>query len=624
MPQIIFCQNSQNYQIIDFNERITIGRDSDNEIVLNSRGVSRKHAIIIKVDNKYYLVDQGSKNAVWLGSETVQEVLLTHGLKFRITDYFFTFLDNLVEANTTTLCSKNVTEAPKNNNSHETMLMPNFSLRDRLDNTFLADKRFVPKNFESRIASSLAIGKKLTTPDEDELLETLLEMVVECTKAKCGFVAVEDKQGDLIYRAQKNFSPKEDNRKVNHELVANVIRCGESQIAGNETKIDSPLSLHNLSLCTPLQAGQETIGCCYLMFSSRSATDIETEKLLAEYVMLLGSFYFATNSVTQRSDLTKNPNAQTPVSSKNAVIESANMIRLYQDIKIISPINVPVLVLGEPGTGKELVANEIHDSSQRKGQYVTLNCSAIPEGIFESELFGSVKGAFHNAEDRPGKLELAHKGTLFLDEIGDMALSLQPKLLRFLENQELTRLGDTRVKKLDVRIIAATNQDLQAMIEKKSFRADLYQRLSCFSLNIPPLRERKDDILPLIHHFLKRFGKEYGFKIPGISDKALELLCGHKWLGNVRELRNSILRLAVHSQDSLITTDDIENLIEGCQSEQKQKVESFASLDEVESKHIKAALQYTNGNISDASKMLGIARSTLYKKLDKYSIENTE
>jgi len=266
------------------------------------------------------------------------------------------------------------------------------------------------------------------------------------------------------------------------------------------------------------------------------------------------------------------------------------------------------------------VASALHNFSGRKGTYIPLNCAAIPEGIFESELFGSKKGAYHEATDKPGKLELAEGGTLFLDEVADMSLILQPKLLRFLENGEISRLGDTRTRRLDVRVVTATNRDVVAMIRDNLFRDDLFQRLSCFTLKVPPLRERVEDIEPLIHYFLKKFSAEYNWQEPRIADSGLQLLSQYQWPGNVRQLRNVLLRLAVQSQGRLISEREILGLSEEFGAMEPAKLEVFPSLEEVEKNHLKASLERADGNISDAAALVGIARSTFYQKMKKYDI----
>ncbi len=305
------------------------------------------------------------------------------------------------------------------------------------------------------------------------------------------------------------------------------------------------------------------------------------------------------------------------------VIRNDAMVALYMDIMELARINVPVMITGEPGTGKEKVADALHRFSGTGGELVALNCSAIPEGIFESELFGSVKGAFHQAQDKPGKLEQADNGTIFLDEIGDMALTVQPKLLRFLEDRKITRLGDTRPRTLNVRVVAATNQDLNAMIVQKRFRDDLFQRLACIKLTIPPLRDRKEDIVPMAEFFLKQFVKDHNIKKQKLSDNARKVLLSYPWPGNVRELRNVLLRAAIrNSKETIEPTHlmDMTGPIEKVKPAAPLSDDSFPSLEEMEKKHIATALEKSGGNKVMAAKLLGISRDTLYKKMEKYAI----
>lgn len=305
------------------------------------------------------------------------------------------------------------------------------------------------------------------------------------------------------------------------------------------------------------------------------------------------------------------------------ITESPSMIALYEDIAEIARINIPVLILGEPGTGKEKVAQTLHCFSKPKGAFVPLNCSSIPEGIFESELFGSVKGAFHDATNKPGKLELANNGTIFLDEIGDMLLGLQPKLLRFLEEQKITRLGDTKARTLNVRIVAATNQDLQSMLSARTFRSDLYQRLACIKLEIPPLRERKEDIPALAKFFLAAFKKEHDISIKRISSRAMDVLTDHPWPGNVRELRNILLGAAIRCRNNIMEPQHFSEIARHDNSREhaeQNSEEGLMSLKSIEKNSIKRTLVHVDGNKLQAAKILGISRDTLYKKLQKYGI----
>ncbi len=302
------------------------------------------------------------------------------------------------------------------------------------------------------------------------------------------------------------------------------------------------------------------------------------------------------------------------------IVESEKMIALYQDIQEVARINVPVLILGEPGTGKEKVAGTVHNFSNVKGEFVPLNCSSIPEGIFESELFGSVRGAFNQAIDKPGKIELADNGTIFLDEVGDMNMSIQPKLLRFLEDKQVTRLGDTKVKKIDVRFVAATNQDLTGMMKEKTFREDLYQRLACIKLKIPPLRERVEDILPLTEFFLERFSEEHNLKKPRISKRAKKILMDYHWPGNIRELNNILLSVVVRNQGKTIYPENLNAASEEIQTTATKTTEPFRPIKYMEAQYVKEALERTGWNKADAAKLLGISRDTLYKKIQKYKI----
>jgi transcriptional regulator with PAS, ATPase and Fis domain len=302
------------------------------------------------------------------------------------------------------------------------------------------------------------------------------------------------------------------------------------------------------------------------------------------------------------------------------IVENDQMLALYQDIRAISRLNVPVLILGEPGTGKEKVAQALHEFSKAGGQFVAVNCSAIPENLFESELFGSVKGAFSDAATKPGMLELADNGTLFLDEIGDMSLTCQPKLLRFLETRSISRLGETRIRKLNLRIVAATNQDLNQMIKIKAFRPDLFQRLTCVRLRIPPLRERKEDILPLAEFFLSGYARKYELKPLKISKRAIQMMGSYFWPGNIRELANIMLNACVRTRTGTIDTEHLCAASEEIEAFGNGLDTGFPSLNDMEKSHIQRALEQAGDNKSRASELLGISRDTLYKKIQKYKI----
>lgn len=324
--------------------------------------------------------------------------------------------------------------------------------------------------------------------------------------------------------------------------------------------------------------------------------------------------------VVERDELDDPAELKANLLQDDIIVESEKMIALYRDVMAVAGINVPVLIRGEPGTGKERVARTLHRLSGSPGEFVPLNCSAIPEALFESELFGSVKGAFHNAQDKPGKLELAHNGTILLDEIGDMNLSIQPKLLRFLEDKLLTRLGDNRTRNVDVRVLSASNQDLEAMITNGSFRSDLYHRLACIRLEIPPLRERKEEIPRLTTFFLQKFADEHQWDPPPVSNDAMNALLSWDWPGNVRELMNVLLNASIQARGKPLSLEHLTSIKEESGARPSAPSGSFPAMKDVEKRHILDALEATGGNKRKAARILGVSRDTLYRRMKEFGI----
>ncbi|MBI4445286.1 MAG: sigma-54-dependent Fis family transcriptional regulator [Acidobacteria bacterium] len=292
------------------------------------------------------------------------------------------------------------------------------------------------------------------------------------------------------------------------------------------------------------------------------------------------------------------------------------MRRLLEEALVVSEQNVPVLLLGESGTGKELLARAIHEASTRKeGPFVAVNCAALPETLVESELFGHVKGAFTGAVAvHRGSFEVANKGTLFLDEIGEMKLEVQGKLLRALEQKEIKRLGSETQVPVDVRLIAASNRNLSEEIEKGAFRKDLFYRISAVTLTLPPLRERMEDIEPLVKYFLQLFSRELKKHISNISPEALQILLTHSWPGNVRELRNVMERAVIFAgNDGTLVVSHLPAYLRG--RDASSGADKKMSLREIEEAHIRSILGLCEGNRSQAAKILGISQTTLWRKL---------
>ena len=321
--------------------------------------------------------------------------------------------------------------------------------------------------------------------------------------------------------------------------------------------------------------------------------------------------------------------AHSSATESGFVGKSDNIQRCTERALYVADSYTTVLLQGESGTGKELMADLIQSRSSRAGKpYVKINCGAIPETLLESELFGHEKGAFTDARNRRlGKFEEANGGTLFLDEIGEMSLSAQVRLLRVLQNGEFTRVGSNEVIKTDVRVIAASNIDLEEAVREGRFRRDLFYRLNVYPITLPPLGERREDIPLLAIHFLEHFKQRSNKSISGITEKALARLRRYDWPGNVRELENAIERAVIIAQGRLITVDDLPDAVRGAESEDDARktveVEVGTALEEIEKRVIIETLAYTRGDKSRAAQILGIGRKTLYRKLQQYNQEES-
>ncbi len=328
------------------------------------------------------------------------------------------------------------------------------------------------------------------------------------------------------------------------------------------------------------------------------------------------------NALEQRSLRRENRSLRLALDkSVRMVGESKPLEAVRQTIRKIAPTSARVLILGESGTGKELIAKAIHEQSPRRDKpFIKVNCAAIPAELIESELFGAVKGAYTGSvNDREGKFEQANNSTIFLDEIGDMSLSAQAKVLRILQEGELEKVGGTKTLKVDVRVIAATNKDLKALIQRGLFREDLFFRLNVVPIEVPPLRERKDDICLLINFFIQSFCREENLKPKRISDEAMDALLKYDWPGNIRELRNVAERILILSSGDTILREDLPSGIfrplPAVSSKPLREIR-----EETEKQFIRAALEKHNWNISAAAEELDIDRTNLHKKMKLYNL----
>ncbi|HNP97030.1 MAG TPA: sigma-54 dependent transcriptional regulator [Cyclobacteriaceae bacterium] len=302
--------------------------------------------------------------------------------------------------------------------------------------------------------------------------------------------------------------------------------------------------------------------------------------------------------------------------------QSQAMQRIFQTIERVAHTDANVLILGENGTGKELIARAIHRNSSRKHEsFVSVDLGSITETLFESELFGHKKGAFTDAkEDRAGRFELANRGTLFLDEIGNLSMPLQAKLLTVLQNRRVSRVGSNKETPVDIRLICATNMPLYEMVKENRFRQDLLYRINTIEVEIPPLRDRFEDIPLLANHFLKHYASKYGKSLNKLSDAAMTRLNKHNWPGNIRELQHALERAVILSNSSVLQPEDFNfNVSNTKETDQQLNLEQF-NLEEVEKILIRKVLKKYNGNITQAAGELGLTRSSLYRRLEKYGL----
>jgi two-component system response regulator HydG len=300
------------------------------------------------------------------------------------------------------------------------------------------------------------------------------------------------------------------------------------------------------------------------------------------------------------------------------------MQRVVQTARQVAASDIPVLIMGESGTGKELIARAIHNNSRRRKQrLVALNCAGLSESILEDELFGHVRGAFTGAQsDREGRFEHADRGTLMLDEVGDMPAAMQAKLLRVLENGEVVRLGSNEPIRVDVRLISATNQKLEEMVQEKQFREDLFFRINGVAILIPPLRERREDIPLLLHYFVKQAAEKYHKETEGLTPETQQILMSYGWPGNVRQLRNIVERMVVLSSSARIGVETLPPEIRPATGEVVGGINNLVGIriDQAERELIRNTLKLVGGNREQAAKILGIGERTLYRKIKEYDL----
>jgi len=472
------------------------------------------------------------------------------------------------------------------------------------------------------------IAKLLNSMEEViPLLNRIMDIAIDTVKGERGFIVVKE-EGDLSIKIARRIDEKEiyDFSKsiINYSLENNesvIVKDfkKDERFKNSESAIYKGI---RSVLCVPLRFRDEPIGVIYVDKKGGSPFDEEDLEFMELFSELAG--VSVRNALNRETLLKENVFMMQELGRiygvPRIVGKSEKMKEIFNLMAKVIPSSSPVLIEGESGTGKELIARMLHFAGPRaKKKFVAVNVSTLPESLIESELFGYKKGAFTGAvSDKEGLIAVADGGTLFLDEISEMPLHLQVKILRVIETKEYIPLGDTKVRKANVRIIAATNKDLLEEVKKGRFRADLYYRLNVIKIKLPPLRERKEDIPLLVSYFIEELNRKSNKRIRGIEKEAMDLLLNYDYPGNIRELRNIIERAYILCESERIRREDI--FIE--KGEPESRPYMSLSLEEHIKKHVLNVLNKCGNNKTKASKILGVSRRWLYYKLREWGIKD--
>ncbi len=644
-------------------QTVTVGRAPTNQIVIKDERCSRCHAELFQSEGCWTLRDLDSRNGTVLGNGLVRgDVPLSPGDVIHIGRSQLAFVDDLSKA----FPEGNgiVPTAPTPNGEDSVPASSESSTFDVHEPTTITHRRGQTKFLEpreeddggggvSKIGRAAAKLCRLAfelakSPDAMAMAKLAIAGLFEGTQVDAGALLLLRRGAAASADALEVIASRTDTELPYHRisvfLAATVLREGEAVLARNImgdstlTSRDSKGEIHATSvICAPIRRGRTMFGLIHLYSTSTSRVpdpdDLEFTLAVADTVAVALQNLHRRQELAENLSQIRDENVQLRerLGAQSEIVGTSPAItRIIEEIARAAPSNATVLIRGESGVGKELVARAVHFSSpRRKGPFVCVNCAALAESILESELFGHERGAFTGAvEKKIGKFEAAHKGTLMLDEIGEMSPTIQAKLLRVLEGHPFERVGGSESLKVDVRVIAATNRDLEKDVTEARFRRDLYFRLHVLEIVVPALRKRPEDIVLLADYFFQRFVGETGRKLRGFTPRAREQMARYRWPGNVREMKNVIERAIVLAEGDFIDQQDLmlsKLPTTGDTAETPSMPQEFvpASLAEMERRHILATLKATGWNKSQTASMLGIERSTLDRKIQRYELHES-
>jgi Nif-specific regulatory protein len=609
---------------------ITIGREASNGISVTDPSVSRKHCLVSWQDGRFRVRDLDSRNGTLVNGAGVEEQWLQHGDEIATGDSSFLFL----------LEEEDVTPAAGRVEFEDAQFTAETIIIHPRDVVYLQPDRLLRElPATSRVARNLNALLKISRivhaiRDLDELQGQLLDLIFEVVPASRGAILLADKEGQQFnsqFARMRQAGPAplvKVSRTVARQVLEQGVAILGSDVPGSEElrEVESLAASHVRSLlCVPLTVFQRVIGCIYLDSDSLS-TRLHEEHL--QLVAAIAGISAVALENARRLQWLEQENERLTVEisqERSLVGEGARMKEVYRFLKRAAPTDSTVLIEGESGTGKELAARALHRNSPRASKpFVAINCAAIPETLLESDLFGHERGAFTGAAAlKKGRLEVADGGVVFLDEIGELAPALQVKLLRVLQEREFERVGGLHPIKVDIRLIAATNSNLEQAVRDGKFRQDLYYRLAVLKITMPTLRDRQEDIPMLVRHCVQKHAKRCKVKPRPISREALACLVNYDWPGNVRELENAIERALVLGASDMILPEDLpESLLERTPPPEMTEAKYHAAVKELKKQLILDAVEQTH-SYADAARILGVHPNYLHRLIRNLELKES-
>jgi Nif-specific regulatory protein len=612
---------------------VTLGREPDNQLCLSDQAISRRHCLLKTTVNLVTLTDLESRNGTFVNDLPINQRNLAHGDVIRLGEHHFLFL----------LHERESVPTPADVQLAETGLLSGATLLLQQDEAFYSrpERLFaalpVTERVKRELQALLQIGAALNQLRSIVALqEQLLELMFEVFPAERAAILLADRHagdlaGDLAATCGRHRQPEQSQPiNVSRTVVERVMREGialvSNEVAAQREFSNAPSLLASQVrslLAVPLLTAGRAWGMFYL---DTSATDTEFDEDHLRLLTAISGIAAVAFENAQHIEWleSETQRLREEIKIEHGMLGESQVMRvIHQLIAKVAPSTSTVLIRGESGTGKELVARAIHRNSPRAQQpFVAINCAALTETLLESELFGHEKGAFTGAiAQKKGKFEIADGGTVFLDELGELAPAMQAKLLRVLQEQQFERVGGTRPLKVDVRLLAATNRDLEAAIKQGAFRQDLYYRLNVVSLTLPPLRERRADISLLASYFVAKYATQCKRTVRGLAPNARAALQHYDWPGNVRELENAIERAVVLGSTELILLEDLPEVVWEQAPATETGVRYLETLKETKRRLVLQALEQAQGNYIEAAQLLGMHVNNLHRLMKSLDLK---